>query len=281
MPLEVCVLASGSSGNCTYVSSGSSGILVDCGLSARDILKRLAEIGAGPKSLNGILISHAHSDHYRSAGTLFAKYDIPVFTARETLRAIDRKPACGSFWRVTECGEFPGRIGDISITTFPVPHGGKEAGKPVGFVFENGGRRLGHVTDCGEMPQKGLDLLKGVDSLVIEANYHDSVLRHKLRDPSFAAYWSYLRWVDSPTGHLSNQQCAGVLRQVLTEETKAVFPAHMSDNHYDARRDNNDFATASSVMMMAVAELGLHTRLCRTYRKEKTPGQRSEVVRLD
>ena len=89
-----------------------------------------------------------------------------------------------------------------------------------------------------------------------------------------------MRWVDSPTGHLSNQQCACVLRQVLTKETKAVFPAHMSTNHYDARRDNNDFATASSVMMMAVAELGLHTRLCRTYRKEKTPGQRSELVKI-
>ena len=280
MGLEVCVLASGSSGNCTYVSSGGSALLVDCGLAARDIIKRLAEIGVGPRSLNAILISHAHSDHFRSAGTLFAKYDIPVFTARETLRAIDRKPACGSFWRVTECHDFPSRVGDIDVTTFPVPHGGKEAGRPVGFVFEHGGKRLGHVTDCGEMPQKGLDLLKGVDSLVIEANYHDSVLRHKLKDPAFSAYWSYLRWVDSPTGHLSNQQCAEVLRRVLTERTQAIFPAHMSENHYDARRDNNDFATASSVIMMAVAELGLRPRICRTFRKEKTPGKRSELVKI-
>jgi phosphoribosyl 1,2-cyclic phosphodiesterase len=280
MSLEVCVLASGSSGNCTYVSSGGSALLVDCGLAARDIVKRLAEIGAGPRSLNAILISHAHTDHYRSAGTMFAKYGVPVYTARETLRAIDRKPACGSFWRVTECREFPERVGDISITTFPVPHGGRETGRPVGFVLENDGRRLGHVTDCGEMPPRGLELLKGVDGLVIEANYHDAVLRHKLRDPAFAAFWHYLRWVDSPTGHLSNQQCAQVLRQVLTGETKAVFPAHLSENHYDPKRDNNDFATASSVLMMAVAELGLHPRLFRTFRKEKTPGQRSELVRI-
>jgi phosphoribosyl 1,2-cyclic phosphodiesterase len=281
MGLEVCVLASGSSGNCTWVSSGSSSLLVDCGLAARDIVKRLEEMGSGPKKLDAILISHAHTDHFRSAGTLFAKYHIPVFTARETLRAIDHKPSCGSFWRVTECREFPSHVGDIGVTTFPVPHGGKEAGKPVGFVFEHEGKRLGHVTDCGEMPQKGLDLLKGADALVLEANYHDAVLRGKLRDPAFAPYWSYLRWVDSPTGHLSNQQSADVLRRVLTEKTQAVFPAHLSENHYDERRDNNDFATASSVIMMAVAELGLRTRICRTYRKEKTPGKRSEAVRLD
>jgi len=280
MGLEVCVLASGSSGNCTYVSSGGSALLVDAGLAARDIIKRLEEIGSGPGKLDAILISHSHTDHFRSAGTLFARYGVPVFTARETLRAIDHKPACGSFWRVSGCRDFPDRVGDISITTFPVPHGGRDAGRPVGFLFESDGRRLGHVTDCGQMPRKGLELLRGADALVLEANYHEAVLRHKLRDPAFAAYWPYLRWVDSPTGHLSNQQCAQVLRQVLSERTRAVFPAHISENHYDARRDNNDFATASSVVMMAVAELGLGTRICRTYRKERTPGKRSEVVRL-
>jgi hypothetical protein len=205
---------------------------------------------------------------------------VPVYTARETLRAIDRKPTCGSFWRVSECLDFPERVGDIAIRTFPIPHGGKETGRPVGFVFECGGKRIGHVTDCGEMPRKGIDLLRGADAIVLEANYHEQTLRAKLRDPGFAAFWPYLRWVDSPTGHLSNQQCADVLRRVLTPETKAVFPAHISENHYDIRRDNNDFATASSVVAMAIAELGLHTRICRTYRKEKTPGQRSELVRL-
>ena len=280
MGLEVCVLASGSSGNCTYISSGNSGVLVDCGLAAREVIRRLAEIGAGPRAIDGILISHAHSDHYRSAGTLFARFGIPVFTGRETLRAIDRKPSCGSFWRVTGCGEFPEKVGDIAVRTFPIPHGGRETGRPVGFVFESDGKRIGHVTDCGEMPQKGIELLKGADALVLEANYHQPVVQKKLRDPAFAPFWPYLRWVDGPTGHLSNQQCADVLRRVLTPETKAVFPAHISDNHYDPRRDNNDFATASSGVAMAIAELGLHTRIYRTYRKEKTPGQRSELVSI-
>jgi phosphoribosyl 1,2-cyclic phosphodiesterase len=280
--VELCILASGSSANCTYLASGTTRILVDCGLPAREIARRLAEISVDPKCLDGILISHAHTDHFRSAGTMFAKYHIPVFTMAETEDAILGKPSCGSFWRVRDCRRFPGNLGDISIETFEVPHGGgaRDAGRPVGFILKSQGQRIGHVTDVGELPRPFIKALHGVDALVIEANYHQPTVRKKLRDPAFARDWMYLSWVDGPTGHLSNGQCVEALGEILTDSTRAVFPAHLSENHYNPRRDNNDFQTASSAIALQVAGMGLRTKICRTYRREKTEGQRSELVRI-
>jgi phosphoribosyl 1,2-cyclic phosphodiesterase len=281
--VELCVLASGSSANCTYLASGTTRILVDCGLPARETARRLAEISVDPGKLDGILISHAHTDHFRSAGTMFARYDIPVYTMAETEDAILGKPSCGSFWRVRDCRRFPESLGDISIETFEVPHGGgaRDAGRPVGFIFTCGRSRIGHVTDAGELPRPFVKALKGVDALVIEANYHQPIVHKKLRDPSFAGDWTYLKWVDGPTGHLSNGQCVEALGEILTEDTRAVFPAHLSENHYNPRRDNNDFKFASSAISFQVAGMGLRTRICRTFRREKTEGQRSELVKID
>ncbi|MGQ9582258.1 MAG: MBL fold metallo-hydrolase [Thermoplasmatota archaeon] len=278
MGLEVCVLASGSSGNATYVSSGSTRLLLDCGVAARVIVERLAELGVSPRELDGILISHAHLDHFRSAGTLHARYGVRVFTRPATLRAIDRKASCGSFWRVRECRRIPEGLGDITIRTFDVPHGGRETGEPVGFVLESGGRRLGHLTDCGEAGPRIVEALRGLHGVVIEANYHRPTLLRKLEDPAFADLWPYLRWVDGPRGHLSNQQCARLLRRTLTAEATAVFLAHISENHHDPRRDNNDFETARGVVTRAIEETGLRTPLHRTYRRGRREGRRSELV---
>jgi len=278
MGLEICVLASGSTGNCTYISSGKARLLVDCGLVAKEIVKRLGGIGVDPRKLDGILVSHAHTDHFRSAGTIFAKYGVPVFAHPDTEAAMREKPWAGSFHRVRECRPIPDSLGDISIDTFPVPHGDSDAGKPVGFVFESGKTKVGHVTDCGEMTSLGLKMLRNSDALVIESNYHPQVVRRKLRDPAFAPDWHYLKWVDSPRGHLSNAQCAEVLRSVLTERTKAIFPAHVSENHSDPRKDNNDFGTLSSVIMMALLESGLKPKVVRTYRRDRTEGRASELV---
>lgn len=282
MPLEVCVLASGSSANATYISSGRTRLLVDCGLAAREIVRRLGELSVDPKHLDGILISHAHTDHFRSAGTMFAKYGVPVHTMAETEDAILGKPACGSFWRVRDCRRFPESIGDISIETHEVPHGGGawDSGRPVGFIFKSGTGRIGHVTDAGELPPSFVRALHGVGALVIECNYHRPIIHKKLKDPSFAGYWHYLKWIDGPTGHLSNGQCVDALADILTEDTAAVFPAHISENHYDPRRDNNDFNIASSSVALQVAGMGLRTRICRTYRRERTEGQKSELVRI-
>jgi len=281
MPLEVCVLASGSSANATYICSGRTRLLVDCGLAARETVRRLAELSVDPRHLDGILVSHAHTDHFRSAGTMFAKYGAPVYTMPATEDAILGKAACGSFWRVRDCRPFPDSVGDISIETHDVPHGGgaRDAGRPVGFIFESGKSRVGHVTDAGELPPQFVRALRGVNALVIEANYHRPIVQKKLRDPSFAAFWSYLKWVDGPTGHLSNEQCVEALKEILTDDTEAVFPAHLSENHYNPRRDNNDFHLVSSAIALLTAEMGLRPRICRTYRREKTEGRKSEVAR--
>jgi phosphoribosyl 1,2-cyclic phosphodiesterase len=280
MPMEICVLASGSSGNATYISSGRTRILIDCGLVACQIERRLAQLSVDPRRLDGIFITHAHTDHFRSAGTMQAKYGIPVFTEPATEEAIREKPSAGSFHRVKKCRAIPERVGDLSITAFAVPHGGPEAGGPVGFVIENGGKKVGHVTDCGSMPPQGLRLLQGSDALVLEANYDPHTILKKLKSPGFRGDWPYLRWVESDRGHLSNVQCAEVLVSALADNTKAVFPAHVSENHTDQRRDNNSFGTLSSVMMMSLLECGHGPKIVRTFRRDKTEGRASELVRV-
>ena len=136
MSFEVCVLASGSSGNSTYVSSGRTRVLVDCGLVARELVKRLGELDVDPRTLDAIFITHAHQDHYRSAGTIQAKYGVPVFTEHLTLATIRSAGDPGSFGRVKDCRPVPDRIGDLMVDTFPVPHGTPaSSGLPVGYVF--------------------------------------------------------------------------------------------------------------------------------------------------
>jgi len=280
--MDICVLASGSSGNATYVSTDKTRLLIDCGLVAKEIVRRLAELGVDPAKLDGILITHAHSDHYKAAGTIQAKYGVPVFTEWATITAIRAFGNPGSFGRVTDCRPIPESIGDIAIEAFAVPHGATgAAGGPVGFVLKHGGKKVCLATDLGRVTAAAMEALHGSDVIILEANYHEPIIRWKLKDRKFARDRDYLTWVLSNRGHLSNVQCGEALAEALTERTAHVFLAHMSENHSIPEQDNNRYDIALDEVMRILKEKDVPPpNFQRTYRRGRTEGRRSECVSI-
>lgn len=281
MSVRVSVLASGSSGNATCIVSGHSALLVDSGLIARETERRLYAIGVPPRDISGILVSHAHIDHYRSAGTLHRRFDIPVYAHPATDRAIRRLASPGSYHRVERTEDFPARIGDFRIQTFPTRHGGwwQPAGRPVGFVITVGEARVGIATDLGTPDETVLRSLRDCDALVLEANHdRDTVLR-KLEDPDFGFDAGYLEWVLSEDGHLSNDDCAEVVVQLASPRLRHLFLAHLSENHHNPRKDNNVYEWARECVLERLDQARVpEPRLHRTWRRGRTEGRPSTVV---
>lgn len=281
MGLKFCPLASGSSGNATYVSTGKTSILVDCGTTCRDLVTLLASIEVRPADLDGILVTHAHRDHYRSAGTIHAKYGVPVFVDPATAWAAYRRGGGTSWPRIREPREIPEAIGDLGIRHFDTQHGIShhgytsdghplDEGRTVGFVLEDGdGRQVAVATDLGTVTPVVLDALRGVDAMVIEANYDEGTIEEKLsgKRGDFGAYREYLEWVRGPLGHLSNRQCGEALAAVLTRQGCHVYLGHMSVPHPDPRMDNNTFEEAVRTVAAILRKAGAPTpNLHRTWR---------------
>lgn len=258
MTLKICSLASGSSGNATFVSSGCTSLLVDCGASAREVTARLASIGSHPSQLDGILISHAHSDHYRAAGTLHARFGLPVYVDPMTARVLIRRGRSTSWKRIRETRPIPDRIGDIEVLALDTSHGfPPDEGRTVAYVLSRGSSSVGVVTDLGMMSEELIQALRRVDALILEANYDEGVIRRKLADPRFTMDWPYLSWVLSHLGHLSNRQCAEALACLLGDRPMHVYLGHLSENHNDPRRDNNSHEAAFSEVRRVLAREGI------------------------
>lgn len=281
MSISACVLASGSSGNATLVSSGDTHLLIDCGLVAKEIEHRLTQLGMQAADLSGILISHAHTDHFRSTGTIHARYGVPVYIDSEADRSIRRRRVRSSYSRVSFMAPVPSALGSVKIETFSTSHT-VDGGEPIGFVLSAGGARIGVATDTGSFSDRAIRLLRGCQILIIEANYDEQTVSAKLSDSTFAVDWKYLKWVASSEGHLSNDQCARLLAETVTQQTQHVFLAHISENHNDPRRDNNSFEQASRTVTDFFRHQGLRLpSLYRTYRRGATEGRASISVSVD
>ena len=257
MGLRICPLASGSSGNATYISTGKTSVLVDCGTTRRDLVVLLDAIEVKPADLDGILITHAHRDHYKSAGSIHAQFGVPVFVDPATAWAAYRRGAGSSWPRIREPLPIPEAIGDLGIRTFDTQHGIShhgftpagcpvDEGRTVGFVLEHRRRRIAIATDIGIMTPTVIEALCGVDAMIIEANYDDRTIEDKLsgKTGDFRTCADYLEWVRSDWGHLSNRQCGEALSAALTGKACHVYLGHMSVPHADPRMDNNDVEEA-------------------------------------
>ncbi|MEZ4651707.1 MAG: MBL fold metallo-hydrolase [Candidatus Eisenbacteria bacterium] len=278
--LQICALASGSSGNATVVSSGTTHLLVDAGASAQLIVDRLAELELVPTDLSGILVTHSHGDHYRSVGTLHARYGVPVFVDPSTASALRRKARRTSWKRVTETAPLPEVVGDIEVEALDTSHGDpRRDGRTVCFQFRHGGRRAAVVTDLGTYDETLVRRLKGVDTLLLEANYEEAVVRRKLSDGAHSFHWRHLRTALGPTGHLSNTQCGNLLYEILAGPWTRVLLGHLSENHPDRELDNNDFETARRVVEDVFTKRGsAPPTIHRTWRTGREPGRRSDLV---
>ena len=201
------VLASGSRGNCALVTTSSTRILVDAGLSGRETFKRLRAVGERTEEISAILITHEHSDHVAGLQRLATKLNVPVFITASThqawSRAVRDNDAKGALPELPKSEHFSaGRgfcVGDIEVMPFTIPH---DAADPVGFTFRAEGVKIGFATDLGYMPTNVRNHLRGCSVLVMESNHDVEMLR------SGPYPWSVKQRVMSRVGHLSNDSLA-------------------------------------------------------------------------
>ncbi len=225
--MKMCSIASGSSGNCIYIGSNETNLLVDAGVSGKRIEGGLLASGVDPSSLNGILITHEHTDHIQGIGVLARRYKLPVYGTVETINAMLRSNSVG---RIEE-GQLrfvkPDErfsIGDIVVEPFSISH---DASNPVCYTFSSGGHKIGMATDLGTYDNYIVSKLCGAEVLYLEANHDVNMLM-------VGSYPYHLKQrIIGERGHLSNETSAKLICELLHDELRHVLLAHMSkENNY-------------------------------------------------
>ena len=219
MGLKLSVLASGSSGNCTYIASETTHLLIDAGLSGKKTINLLEQIDANAEHINAICLTHEHSDHRSGLGVLQRKFGLQLFGNAGTIEAVEMdKKLAGLKWNVFSAGS-AFSIGDLVVEPFSVPH---DSYDPVGFVIRYADIRVGVITDMGVATAAIRDRLKGCSALVVESNHDEDMLREADRP------WMLKQRIAGRQGHLSNSQAGELVVDVAGPELKSVFLAHLS-----------------------------------------------------
>lgn len=246
------VLGSGSAGNCAVLRTGNCTLLIDGGLSARQIVRRLEQAGGSPDRLDGILLTHEHIDHVCGLEVFCRKWSVPVYCNALTAAALrSREDLVRKDWRLFTTGrDFS--IGDITVEPFSVPH---DAMDPVGFVFHCGTASVGYLTDLGVATRLVMERVRRVSTLVLEANHDEKMLQEDTRRP-----WPVKQRIMSRHGHLSNQAAAEVAARL--PELRRIVLGHLS-------RDCNAPELALETVRRAVSGSGAEL-YCATQR-EVTP----------
>lgn len=214
------VLGSGSRGNAIYIGGPNTRVLIDCGLSPRQMRLRLERIGVDPASLDAVLISHEHRDHVGGLALLKRMPHTTCYANRLTVEAMaDSLPERPERLKIFATGE-PFTIGDFLVNPFPVLH---DALDPVGFELQLNGLKIGVATDLGHATTLVRQRLKGADVLVIETNHDENLLKNNARRP-----WPIKQRILSKTGHLSNTAAAKLLADTAAASTRSIVLAHLS-----------------------------------------------------
>jgi phosphoribosyl 1,2-cyclic phosphodiesterase len=212
-------LGSGSRGNATLIQHNGTCLLVDCGFSMKETEARLLKLGSSAEALDAILVTHEHGDHINGVGALARKYKLPVWATGGTFAA-DRLGERIEKNRI--CSHTTFAIGDIEVQPFPVPHDARE---PSQFVFGNGDKRLGLLTDVGSRTPHLEAQLSACDALILECNHDVNLLANGEYPPSLK------RRVGGDLGHLSNVQAADILQRLDTSKLTQLVAAHLSEKH--------------------------------------------------
>lgn len=223
MALEFQVLASGSKGNAIYVASASTALLVDAGLSAKEIVRRMEGSGLRPQRLAAVLISHEHSDHIRGVGALSRRFDLPVYLTQATLENLPSQLGELAGAHIIQSGR-TFSVGDLTVHPFALSH---DAADPVGYIVEHNGCRLAVCTDCGTATQLVRTRLQECHGLIVEANHDVDRLIHG----PYA--WHLKQRIRSRHGHLSNEECCDLLQHVHHRNLQVVIMAHLSEINND------------------------------------------------
>lgn len=227
--MKLCSIASGSSGNCIYVGSEHTHLLIDTGISKKKIEEGLSQIGITGEDLDGILITHEHSDHIQGLGVFSRKYKVPVYATGGTIFGIENYKSLGKmpeglFHKVKIDEMFS--IGELNIKPFAISH---DALEPSGYRIENQEKKVAVATDLGVYDQYIVDNLRDVNAIVLEAN-HDV---HMLEVGPYP--YPLKQRVLGSQGHLSNESSGRLLCDILHDNLQCVMLGHLSkENNYES-----------------------------------------------
>jgi phosphoribosyl 1,2-cyclic phosphodiesterase len=228
--MNICALASGSKGNCLYLESGKTRLLLDAGVSLREINARLDASGIDPATVHGVLVTHEHIDHIRSAGSFARKYKVPVIISYATRTAAQKYLDKAQLLEFESGYSFAFR--DLMIDPFPITH---DCCDPVGFLIESVEGRIGSVTDLGVATRLVKEKLKGCRALNLESNHDPEML---INGPY---PWELKQRIKSRHGHLSNEESLELLFDLASEQLEALILAHLSEvnNHPEMVEQNS------------------------------------------
>jgi phosphoribosyl 1,2-cyclic phosphodiesterase len=217
--VRLTILGSGSSGNCAYVETEETRVLIDAGFSLRQIRQRLASIGRAPENLTGILVTHEHSDHVQSLPALCGKLGIPLYANRPTHEAVEYLYKARLLCRLFTTGT-SFEVGDITVDTFSIPH---DAQEPVGFLLRTSAGNIGFLTDLGHTTRLVLERIRPANALVLEANHDVKMLQDCPRRP-----WSLKQRILGRHGHLSNEAAANAAEEIMSGDLRHLYLGHLS-----------------------------------------------------
>lgn len=213
-----CPLASGSKGNCVYLGTDNTKVLIDAGISGKSLIARLQEINVDIADIDAILVTHEHNDHILGLKTLAYKYGIPVLANQETAKGIvENFHDCPKF-KIFSTGE-TFEFGDLEIHPFSIQH---DTLDPVAFTIKLNNLKLGFCTDLGFATSLVQMQLRDCDYLYLESNHQPSMVHASSRP------MVYKQRVLSRSGHLSNEACGNLLCEVYNPKLKHVHLAHLS-----------------------------------------------------
>jgi len=218
--LRVCLLASGSKGNSVFIETDESRVLIDAGLSAREIEKRLAAVSVAAADIDAIFVSHEHTDHVRGVIPFSNRFKTPVIVHYKTREVFPDSKRLKVYREFDSGTSF--ELKDMVITPFPLAH---DAVAPVGFSIETKRGKIGVATDLGIATRLVAEHLKGSHVLVLESNHDEEMLR----DGPYP--WELKQRIRSRHGHLSNSESAELLKTLLWKNLEAVFLAHLSEQN--------------------------------------------------
>lgn len=223
--MRMCSIASGSSGNCIYVGSDATHLLIDAGISGKRTEEGLKELGLSGRDLDGILITHEHSDHISGLKVLARKYEIPLYATRGTIDAISKMKNAGDIdpelWvEVREDQRFT--LKDLIINPLRISH---DAAQPVAYRISYGSRRVAVCTDLGEYNDYTVECLKGLDAILLEANHDVNMLQ-------VGPYpYPLKQRILGKRGHLSNENSGRLLCRILHDGLKYISLGHLSQEN--------------------------------------------------
>lgn len=236
--LRYSILASGSSGNVTYVETNQKKVLVDAGLSGKKIIQLMDKIGRDASDLDAIFVTHEHKDHIHGVGVLSRKFNLPIYANRQTWLAMDKMlgQIAPENKRLIEPDQMMS-LGDLDILSYGVSH---DAANPQFYAFQKGDKQFVMLTDTGYVSQKLKSQLKNADVYLIESNHEVGMLR-------YGNYpWSLKQRILGDKGHLSNEAGALAMVDLIGNSTKEIYLGHLS-------KENNTKDIALSVMYNTLA----------------------------